>query len=185
MFRSVQLMAVLCSVYLGTTLSAAVAAEFRSRPPHIHGQATLDIAIEGPALGITFRAPAINVLGFEHAPATPAEVSSVASAQATFQAGDRLFLTPAKASCAQKSARFTPITYETEGDDDKPDAPQADYEVTYEFVCARPAELTSIDTTLFESLRNAEKITVNIVAQNLQTQRALTPPEQHIALRAE
>lgn len=41
--------------------------------PHVHGQATLDIGIEGSAGTIEFRAPADDLYGFEHAPRTAAE----------------------------------------------------------------------------------------------------------------
>jgi hypothetical protein len=185
MIRSVQLTAVLGIVCMGSVVDGALAAEFRSRPPHVHGLATLDIAVDGAELAITFRAPAINVIGFEHAPSTPDEKSAVAHADQTFKAGDHLFVTPAEAGCTQRSADLTPITYETEGDDDKPNAPQADYEVTYRFECAHAGKLAWIDTTLFASLRNAQKISVNIVSDRLQTQITLIPGQRHISLQPE
>ena len=108
MFRSVQLMAVLGIACMGSVVDGALAAEFRSRPPHVHGLATLDIAVDGTELAITFRAPAINVIGFEHAPATADEKSAVAHADRTFKAGERLFVTPTTAGCTQKNVELTP-----------------------------------------------------------------------------
>ena len=185
MFRSVQLTAVLGIACMGSVVDGALGAEFRSRPPHVHGLATLDIAVDGSELAITFRAPAINVIGFEHAPATADEKSAVARADQTFKAGDLLFVTPAAAACTQKSADLTPITYESEGDDDKPNAPQADYEVSYRFECAHAGKLAWIDTTLFASLRDAQKITISIVSARLQSQVTLLPGQQHISLKSE
>ncbi len=179
MYRSVRLLAA-----LGFVLSSAPdcgAAEFRSRPPHVHGLATVDIAAEGAILAITFRAPAINVVGFEHAPATSEERAALALANRTFGAGNRLFITPPAAGCRQRSATLTPIEYETDGDE-KPNAPQADYEVVYRFDCTHGSELGWIDTTLFESLRNVRKITVNVLADRLQTQIELVPRERRVAL---
>ena len=185
MFRSVQLTAVLGIACMGSVVDGALAAEFRSRPPHVHGLATLDIAVDGTELAITFRAPAINVIGFEHAPATADEKSAVAHADQTFKAGEHLFVTPTAAGCTQKNADLTPISYESEGDDDKPNAPQADYEVSYRFECAHAGKLAWIDTTLFASLRGVQKITVNIVSDRLQSQIALLPGQRHISLRPE
>lgn len=185
MFRSVQLTAVLGMACMASALGGALAAEFRSRPPHVHGLATLDIAVDGAELAITFRAPAINVIGFEHAPATADEKSAVARADQTFKTGDHLFVTPTAAGCTRKSAELTPITYEAEGDDDKPNAPQADYEATYRFECAHAGELAWIDTTLFASLRDAQKVTVNVVSDLLQSQITLLPGQQHISLKPE
>ena len=184
MFRSVQLTAVLGIACMGV-VDGALAAQFRSRPPHVHGLATLDIAVDGAELAITFRAPAINVIGFEHAPATADEKSAVAHADQTFKAGEHLFVTPTAAGCAQKSAALTPITYETAGDDDKPNAPRADYEVSYRFECAHARKLAWLDTTLFASLRDAQQITVNIVSDRLQSQITLLPGQQHISLKPE
>jgi len=159
------------------------AAEFRSRPPHVHGLATVDIALDATTLAINFRAPAINVIGFEHAPASPDEKAAVATAAQTFGAGGRLFIAPAAAGCVQRRAELTPITYESDGEDEKPNAPEADYEMRYEFACAHPGKLDWIKTTLFDVLIHAQKITVNIVTSDLQTQVVLLPGDSRIALK--
>jgi hypothetical protein len=172
---------VLSSALVGNTL----AAQFRSRPPHVHGQATLEIAVKDTILAITFRAPAINVIGFEHAPATAEERAALAQANATFSVGDRLFVAPAEAGCTQQSSALAPIAYETDGDDDKPNAPQADYEVTYRFACLRANKLAWIDTSLFSALRNAQRITVDVVTSRLQQQIELLPGQRRIRMQPE
>jgi hypothetical protein len=185
MYRSVQLMAALGVALSGALAGNTRAAEFRSRPPHVHGLATLQIAVEDTILAITFRAPAINVIGFEHAPATSEEKAALAQANATFSAGDRLFAAPADAGCTQQSSALTPIGYETDGDDDKPNAPQADYEVTYRFACLHPNKLAWIDTSLFSAMRNARRITTDVVTSRLQQQIELVPGQRRIRLQPE
>jgi Protein of unknown function (DUF2796) len=184
MYRSVQLLAALGVACSGTISGSVHAAEFRSRPPHVHGLATVDIAVDGLALAITFRAPAINVIGFEHAPTTPDEKAAVAHANQTYKAGNKLFVTSAAAGCTQRAATLTPITYETDGEE-KPNAPQADYEVAYQFACQHVDKLAWVDTTLFAAMRNAQRITVNVVADRLQTQVVLVPGQHRIALLPE
>ena len=185
MYRSVQLMAALGVALSGALVGNTFAAEFRSRPPHVHGLATLEIAVEDTVLAITFRAPAINVIGFEHAPLTAEEKAALVQANATFSAGDRLFVAPAEAGCAQHSSALTPIAYETDGEDDKTNAPQADYEVTYRFACLHPNKLAWIDTPLFSTLRNAQRIIANVVTSRLQQQIELVPGQRRIRLQPE
>ena len=184
MYRFVQHIAAL-AVALAGALGITLAAEFRSRPPHVHGLATLEIAVEDTVLAITFRAPAINVIGFEHAPVTSEEKAALVQANATFSAGDRLFSAPVEAGCAQHSSALTPIAYETDGEDDKPNAPQADYEVNYRFVCLHPNKLAWIDTSLFSTLRNAQRVTANVVTSRLQQQIELVPGQRRIRLQPE
>jgi hypothetical protein len=185
MYRFVQRMAALGIALSGALVGSTLAAEFRSRPPHVHGLATLEIAVEDTIVAITFRAPAINVIGFEHAPISSEEKAALIQANATFSAGDRLFVAPAEAGCAQHSSALTPIAYETDGEDDKPNGPQADYEVTYRFACLHPNKLAWIDTSLFSVLRNVQKITANVVTSWLQQQVELVPGQRRIRLQPE
>ena len=46
---------------------------FAQPKAHVHGQATLDIGLEGRGGTLEFRAPADDLYGFEHAPKTAAE----------------------------------------------------------------------------------------------------------------
>jgi hypothetical protein len=183
MYRFVQLMAALGVALSGALVGSTLAAEFRSRPPHVHGLATLEIAVENTVLAITFRAPAINVIGFEHAPVTSEEKTALVQSNATFSAGDRLFIAPAEAGCAQQSSALTPIAYETDGEDDKPNAPQADYEVSYRFACSRPNKLAWIDTALFAAMRNAQRISANVVTSQVQQQVELLAGQRRIWLQ--
>lgn len=53
---------------------------------HTHGEAALDIGIEGRTGTIEFRAPAEDLYGFEHAPRTAAERTKQSAAFATLRA---------------------------------------------------------------------------------------------------
>ncbi len=64
-----------------TTLPALAGAQqpesadegFTQHGAHVHGQATLDLAVDGGTVTLALTTPAINVLGFERAPRTAAE----------------------------------------------------------------------------------------------------------------
>jgi hypothetical protein len=179
-FRCAALWLWLCALH-----HASVAAEFRSRGAHVHGNATLDIAMQDATLDIEFESPAINVIGFEHAPGTDQEKTALMQANRAFDAGNQLFAWPAAAACKQVSVKRTPITFERDGDDDKPNAPQANYEVAYRFTCAHPQKLDSIDVKLFGVTRGMQKITANLVTATIQRQVELTPGHTQVSLQAD
>ena len=57
----------------------------REHGAHEHGRGTLDVAVEGEELVAELRMPAVNVIGFEHAPGTDAEREAVRQALARFK----------------------------------------------------------------------------------------------------
>ena len=57
----------------------------REHGAHEHGRGTLDVALEGEELVVELRMPAVNVVGFEHAPGTDAEREAVRQALARFE----------------------------------------------------------------------------------------------------
>jgi Protein of unknown function (DUF2796) len=170
----------LCLAAIHTSSSAA---EFRSRPPHVHGSAMLNIALQDAGLDIEFESPAINVIGFEHEPATDQERAALLQANRTFDAGERLFVWPSGAACKQTSAQRTPITYEHDGDEEKPNAPEANYEVSYRFVCEHPEKLEWIDVRLFGVTRGMQKITATVVTPKIQRQTELTAAHTQVNLK--
>jgi Protein of unknown function (DUF2796) len=115
MFRLRCLRAAAALLCLAAIHDPSEAAEFRSRPPHVHGSALLNIALQDAGLDIEFESPAIDVIGFEHEPATDQERATLSQANRTFDAGEHLFVWPAGVACRQASVKRTPITYEHDG----------------------------------------------------------------------
>jgi hypothetical protein len=163
--------------------SPAIADEFRSRGVHEHGSATVDIAIQDSTLDIALHSPAINVVGFEHAPRSVEEKTALAQANRVFGSPHGLFLMPPGAACASTSVTLVPITYEHDGDDGKPNAPHADYDVSYRFHCAHPDKLGWIDINVFEQMKGMRKIVAHVVAPALQAEFLLSPDNARVHLR--
>ena len=86
------------------TLPVLASAEQRSRGIHVHGQADMDIAALGPALEIELRSPAMNIVGFEHAPGSESEARTLANALATLRDPARVLGLPAEAECSVQEA---------------------------------------------------------------------------------
>ncbi|HEY4442886.1 MAG TPA: DUF2796 domain-containing protein [Steroidobacteraceae bacterium] len=163
--------------------SQSVADEFRSRGVHEHGSATVDIAVQDAILDIALHSPAINVIGFEHAPRSAEERAALAQANRVFASPQGLFVIPPRAACTSTSVTLIPITYEHDGDDDKPNAPHADYDVSYRFRCAHADQLGWIDVRLFDQMKGMRKIVANVVTPALQAQSLLSPDNTRVHLR--
>ena len=72
-------------MFVASTVFAASEDGHREHGPHEHGHGTLDVVVEGEDLAIELRMPGVNVVGFEHAPATDAEREAVRRALARFR----------------------------------------------------------------------------------------------------
>ena len=94
----------LASVLLACTAFAASDDERREHEAHEHGHGTLDIVVEGEELVIELRIPAVNVIGFEHAPKDDAEREAVRQALVPFADATSLFVLSAEADCEVEEA---------------------------------------------------------------------------------
>lgn len=78
---------------------AASGSGHREHGAHEHGYGTLDVVVEGEALVIELRVPAVNVVGFEHAPRSDAEREAVRQALARFRDPAAVFVLPPDTEC--------------------------------------------------------------------------------------
>ena len=78
---------------------AASEGEHREHEAHEHGHGTLDIAVEGEELVVEFRIPAVNVVGFEHAPRDDAEREAVRQALVPFKDAASVLAPSPEAMC--------------------------------------------------------------------------------------
>ena len=67
---------------------------------HVHGIATLNLAMEGDELEIEFVSPAGNIVGFEHEAVTAGERRAIRDAIEQLKKGNELFDLPLAASCS-------------------------------------------------------------------------------------
>ena len=67
---------------------------------HVHGIATLNLAVESDELEIEFVSPAGNIVGFEHEAVTAAERRAIRDAIEQLRKGNELFDLPLAASCS-------------------------------------------------------------------------------------
>ncbi len=112
------------------TIELAVPARAHGAGSHVHGRATLEIAIDGAAVQVNLNSPLDNLLGFEHAPRNEKERQAVRTMALKLRQADNLLIFTPAAQCRLKSARLESLLLPSEllmsdsssrGDHDKGD----------------------------------------------------------------
>lgn len=176
-------------MHLRTLLaSAALALSFpvladdhqHSLEAHVHGIGTLNIALENQLLELQLESPAMNIIGFEYQPTTEADIQSVKAAQNTLSNAAELFAFSPAAQCRLTSVSIDNALLKGSGahehdhdhDHDHESQPAAeiaehqhnDISAHYQYHCATPAQLNSIDLAgLFKLFTQTEKIQVQLI----------------------
>jgi len=78
----------------------------RHHDSHVHGQGELSVATDGDQLQINLKAPAADLLGFEHAPQNEEEMGAVAALKSQLKDMDALFALGGAARCALNDVTF-------------------------------------------------------------------------------
>src|SRR6185312_12056972 len=79
-------------------------APHRQLGPHVHGQGTLDIAIEGKKVEMELVAPGMDIVGFEHVASTNDQKAAVEKAKAKLTDVLSVFKLPAVAKCKAETS---------------------------------------------------------------------------------
>ncbi|MDZ7828904.1 MAG: DUF2796 domain-containing protein [Halofilum sp. (in: g-proteobacteria)] len=190
-----------CLPVLAAALVAhgAANAERRDHGAHVHGVMEMDVAALGEELEIALRSPAMNIVGFEHAPRTDEQHARLDNAVAGLRDGAALF-DFANAGCALREVE---VHHEHEADghghdehadheheeheheDDHAgqedeheheagheDATHSEIRAHYDFACE--GAVTRLTTTLFERFPRTESIRVQFLTDDAQGAQTLT-----------
>lgn len=167
---------IVISLFIGRASADPSDELFAEHPAHEHGVATLNVAVEGNRVSMDFDSPAVNIVGFEHAPRSEAERAAAAKAEVLLGDPSRLFGLPAEAAC-----RLT---------DSKLSLPQwqdghvhADYEASYAFSCGQPAALTQLVVKLLHELTPGTKLRAQLITASMQTSSELAGRNNILRLR--
>lgn len=158
---------------------AAQGQQRREAAAHVHGAGKLDLVIENGKVSIALDAPADDILGFEHAPRTPAQQAKLAAAVAKLKEADKIFRMPAEAGC-----RLTKAEAGLEQPDPKAKpGDHADFNGSFEFECSAIAKLNVIDLGYFAAFAGASKLGITIVTAKAQATREATKAKTRIDLK--
>jgi hypothetical protein len=163
--------------FLLAALPYAAQADVRQLGPHVHGQASINIAVESNTMDVQVSLPGHDAVGFEHPPGTPAEQVAVDRATAGFRAASWLVPAPA-ADCTLSAARVTPHGFSSAVEE----GGHADFDASYHFTCRRPDRLDQVDIRLATSFPSVAKVVVNIITAAGSNQQVLTGATHHVAM---
>ncbi|MCB1800776.1 MAG: DUF2796 domain-containing protein [Gammaproteobacteria bacterium] len=172
--------------------------EHRQHGAHVHGIASLNLALEGDEVHVELDSPAANIVGFEHAPSSEADHAALDKAVATLKDGDRLFRFNVEAGCRMEKAEVTSSllheehavhegkhdheNHEEHGhakhEQDKREheaESHSDIEAAYHFECEHPGKLTQLTVELFETFPGTERLNVQYVIESKQGAAELAP----------
>lgn len=164
---------------LTAMLALAAAGAALAAKPHEHGVMKLDVAIEGDKLSVTMEVPLDNLLGFERAPRTDAERKAAADVLARLRAPAGLFVVDAAAQCTLAKAEVQAPVLEGGA---KPKDGHADLDAFYEFKCAQPAQLRTLDVGLFDAYKRIQRIVVQVAGPQGQAKTTLRRPARSVKL---
>ena len=163
--------------------------EYREHGAHEHGAAILNIAIESNSLHLELESPAMNIVGFEHAPKNHEQEHAVKHAVSELRKGNTLFILPAAAQCHLAEVEVESPLLETDQhehkDDHKPDKHKeehserhSEFHAAYVFQCKNINALNEIDVQLFNKFKGTEELRVQLISAKGQTVKELTA-KQH------
>lgn len=148
-------------LFFGLTVAIAQAA-----PAHVHGEARLEISVDGEQLVIALESPLDSLLGFEHAPRNAGERQAVEGIAAKLKEVGKVLVPSAAAQCTS-----TGVKLESSVLGGKPE-PRGhnDLDARYTWRCAKPEALRDVATGLFGGFPRLQRIGVEFAGP--QGQRA-------------
>jgi hypothetical protein len=189
-------------VFLAGLATAQAHEEGHEHGAHEHGIGRLDIAVEKNSIDIDLDSPAINLIGFEHAPGDAQERTTLNQAVTDLKQGGGLIAFSPSAQCTQQRVKVSsglldqPAGAGHDGkedhdhdagaghdhDDEDEDGDHehghehADIEVTWELTCVHPENLHEADfTAFFHRFPGTHTLRVQAALTGGQTAAELTP----------
>ena len=170
------------AAFILATPALAEEAKHRELGPHVHGQGTLDIAIEGKKIEMELVAPGMDIVGFEHMPSTDEQKALIEKAKAKLTDVLAVFKLPAAAQCKAEAANVESrkeVHKPGEKDDDeedekKPGHEHSEFHATWTISCKAPESLTGLETVYFANFAGAQLLNVNVTTSKGQTQAQMT-----------
>lgn len=149
---------------------------------HVHGNAEMQVVVDGQQLTIELQSPMDSLVGFEHAPRTEKQKQAIKAMEERFAAPATLFVPTPEAKCTAepgtlKLPRYADVT-ENKRKRDKD--VHSEMEATIHFQCEQPAELKGVEVTLFDAFTRIHRLDVQAMTPRGQSAARLTPKQRKL-----
>ncbi len=155
------------------SLLALLALPAHAHKAHVHGEAQLEVVIDGDGVNLDLLMPLDAAVGFERAPRNEKEKAALLAAEQTLRDAASLWRPTPAAQCAPQSVEVRMPAFDASG--------HADVEARYRFRCANPAALKGIDTTLFKPFKRLYRIETRRIGPVGQGAQRLSPNRSTLA----
>jgi hypothetical protein len=145
---------------------------------HVHGIATLQIAVDTKTLTLDFSSPLDNLIGFEHESRNQVEVDKVQNMINTFYKAN-LFVPTPSAQCQLKTIDLQSLVIKKKPNVPKPqhEEPEghADLDAELIYTCNNINNLRDLQVNMFKTFPNLRQLSTEIVSEHGQAAVKLTP----------
>lgn len=169
-------------ILLLLSASSPATAAIRHHGPHVHGQANLEVAVDGTAVDVQLSAPGIGILDFEHPTRDAGERKRLDAAVATLRGAGWLQF-PVAAACSLRSAQVTTEGYDVAmADPDEPGHSHAEFHARYAFDCTQPARLDHLQVLLPQRFPGLHTVLVDVATAAGQGRTEVVPGQTRVKL---
>ena len=159
-------------------LSIATAHELGA---HVHGIATLQIAVDEKTMTLDFSSPLDNLLGFEHIPRDGKQRAAVKNMADSLNKAGFLFIPTTEAQCTLQSVKLDSLVLNPKSSQDKEEAGgHADLDGEFVFTCKQIGKLHELDVQIFTTFPNLHQLKVEVATLKKQTSAKLSADQHHI-----
>jgi hypothetical protein len=153
---------------------------------HVHGVATLQIAVDEKTMTLEFSGPLDNLLGFEHVARTAKQKAAVLKMAADLNKPEQFFIPTAEAQCTLQSVKLESLVLEPKAAQDKKEKTQpheeerghADIDGEFVFACKQIGKLHDLEVKLFDAYPNLHQLKVEVATLKKQSSAMLTTEQR-------
>jgi hypothetical protein len=145
---------------------------------HVHGIASLQIAVDEKTLTLGFSSPLDNLLGFEHVARDAKQKSAVKKMADNFNRADQFFIPTAEAQCVLQSVKLDSLVLNSRPAEN--DA-HADIDGEFVFACKQIGKLHDLEVKLFDAYPNVHQLNIEIATLKKQSSVKLTNAARRVS----
>lgn len=179
---------------------------------HVHGMANLDVVLEGSMLLVSLKAPAADLVGFEHQAKTDEQRGQVYDMLGKMELPEILWSLPVAAECVRQDVQVEHDLLEAahdhdhkhnhdhkhghdhkhdhghkhdhdhDHDHDHHDHAHSDVLVDYHYECAHPEHLDTVRVNLFDAFPSLHDIQVQLITEGGQKGQTLNAAQNLIRM---
>lgn len=153
---------------------------------HVHGMANLDVVLEGSMLLVSLKAPAADLVGFEHQASTDEQRSQVYDMLGKMELPEILWSLPVAAECVRQDVQvehdLLEEAHDHEHDHDHHYHAHSDVLVDYHYECAHPEHLDTVRVNLFDAFPSLHDIQVQLITEGGQKGQTLNAAQNLIRM---